>query len=153
VSIIVLNEPASRRSSGGPATVTARASSRPAAMATVARSRSRTGRSTQRASCHPARTASRNGSTPSPASSPQRTSTVERSRSVGDTVTTTAITPLSRPTGSATTVEACCQGHTVAMWSDRYPARAVARPPRTPGVPASKPGPETSPDTGRPSGP
>ncbi len=96
----------------------------PLAMASVASSSLRTGRSTQPETGQATAISAASGTTPRPASCPQVARTVDRVRSVGETVTTTPTTSLSRPTGSATISGRLSHGHRTAGGSGRYPARA-----------------------------
>nr|WP_261993578.1 hypothetical protein [Streptomyces sp. 3211.6] len=126
-SAIPLKWPRSRRSSGGPVSETARARRLPAASPSTARSRSRTGRSSQRVIPAATRAAAANAVTAPAAISAQRRVTSRRAAPVGTVISTAPLTRSSRPTGSASTTRSGPQGRTVGSRSVERPVRARRR--------------------------
>lgn len=116
-----------RRSSGGPVSETARAWSRPAVSRSTVRSRSRTGRISQRAMPAATRAAAVKAPTAPAPMSDQRTVTSRRAAAVGTAIRTAPLTRSSRPTGSAITTPAGLQGWTVGSRSVERPVRARRR--------------------------
>jgi hypothetical protein len=122
---MVLNDSASRRSSPGPASASARVVRSPRAIREVAASSSRTGRSTHADTGQATATSAISGSSPSPASWAQRTRMRSRAFDRSEIVTTAPTTSLSRPTGSATTRAESRHGAHSPNGSDRAPASAA----------------------------
>ena len=122
---MVLNDSASRRSSTGPASASARMVRSPWEIRELAASSSRTGRSTHADTGQATATSAINGSSPSPASWAHRTRMRSRVFDRSEIVTTAPTTSLSRPTGSATTSAESSHGAHSPDGSDLAPASAA----------------------------
>lgn len=115
------------RSSGGPVSDTARACRLPAVSRSTARSRSSTGRISQRVIPAATRAAAAKAANAPAAMRDQRTVTSRRAASVGTAIRTAPLTRSSRPTGSASTTVRGPQGRRVGSRSVERPVRARRR--------------------------